>query len=69
MGKKIVKINEDEQILKISGIVKPTYIEQDNSVLSDRISDMYVEYNGKGFIADNQKPGWLSRFLVKIWPF
>ncbi|HCB69868.1 MAG TPA: flagellar basal body L-ring protein FlgH [Persephonella sp.] len=69
VGKKIVKINEDEQILKISGIVKPTYIEQDNSVLSDRISDMYVEYNGKGFIADNQKPGWLSRFLVKIWPF
>ncbi len=69
VGKKIVKINEDEQILKISGIVKPTYIQQDNSVYSDRISDMYVEYNGKGFIADNQKPGWLARFLVKIWPF
>ncbi|NPA12426.1 MAG: flagellar basal body L-ring protein FlgH [Aquificae bacterium] len=69
VGKKVIKINEDEQVLVISGIVEPTNIEQDNSILSSRISDMYVEYNGKGFIADNQRPGWLARFLSKIWPF
>ena len=69
VGKKVIKINEDTQIIRISGIVKPTYIEQDNSVDSSRISDMYVEYNGKGFIADHQQPGWLSRILTKIWPF
>jgi len=69
VGKKIIKINDDTQVLRISGIVKPTYIEQDNSVSSSRISDMYVEYNGKGFIADHQKPGWLYRILTKVWPF
>ena len=69
VGKKIIKINEDEQILRISGIVEPTYIDQDNSILSSKISDMYIEYNGKGFIADNQRPGWLAQFLTKIWPF
>ncbi|WP_242462873.1 flagellar basal body L-ring protein FlgH [Persephonella atlantica] len=69
VGKKIIKINEDEQVLRISGIVEPTSIEQDNSILSSRISDMYIEYNGKGFIADNQRPGWLAQFLSKIWPF
>jgi len=69
VGKKVVRINNDIQILRISGIVKPTYIQQDNSVDSSRISDMYVEYNGKGFIADNQDPGWLAKFLTKIWPF
>ncbi|EDP73931.1 flagellar basal body L-ring protein FlgH [Hydrogenivirga sp. 128-5-R1-1] len=69
VGKKIIRINDDTQILKISGIVKPTYIQQDNSVDSSRISDMYVEYNGKGYIADHQRPGWLARFLAKIWPF
>ena len=69
VGKKIIKINEDEQVLRISGIVEPTNIEQDNSILSSRISDMYIEYNGKGFIADNQRPGWLAQFLSKIWPF
>lgn len=69
VGKKVIRINEDVQELKISGIVKPTYIQQDNSVDSSRISDMYVEYNGKGYIADHQRPGWLARFLAKIWPF
>ncbi len=69
VGKKIIRINDDEQVLRISGIVKPTYIEQDNSVYSSRISDMYIEYNGHGYIADHQKPGWLARFLAKIWPF
>ena len=69
VGKKTIKINDDTQELVISGIVKPTYIQQDNSVLSTQISDMYVEYNGKGYLADSQEPGWLTKFLTKIWPF
>ncbi len=69
VGEKIIKINNDEQVLRISGIVKPSYIQPDNSIFSYQISDMKVEYNGKGFIADQQEPGWLARFLIKIWPF
>ena len=69
VGEKVIKINNDEQVLKISGIVKPSYIQPDNFIYSYQISDMRVEYNGRGFIADNQKPGWLARFLLKIWPF
>ncbi len=68
-GEKVIKINDDVQILKISGIVSPTDIEQDNSISSSKISDMYVEYNGKGFWAEGQRPGWLARFIMKIWPF
>lgn len=68
-GRKIIKINDDIQILKISGIVKPMDISQDNSIESSKISDMYVEYNGQGFMADTQSPGWLAKFLMKIWPF
>ncbi len=68
-GEKVVKINDDTQILRISGIVDPQYIQADNSVDSGRISDMYVEYNGKGFMTQTQRPGWLANFLMKIWPF
>ncbi|WP_281951175.1 flagellar basal body L-ring protein FlgH [Nitrosophilus kaiyonis] len=68
-GKKYIKINDDIQVLKISGIVKPLDISQDNSIDSSKISDMYVEYNGEGFAADTQSPGWLAKFLMKIWPF
>jgi flagellar L-ring protein precursor FlgH len=69
VGKKIIQINEDIQVLKISGIIKPIDIDEDNSIESSKIADMYVEYNGKGFIAKNQGPGWFERFLMRIWPF
>ena len=68
-GEKVIRINDDVQVLKISGMISPTDIEQDNSISSSKISDMYVEYNGKGFWAESQRPGWLARFLMKIWPF
>lgn len=69
VGKKVVRVNDDNQVLLISGIVKPTDIMQDNSVYSSRIADMYVEYNGEGYMADSSKPGWLAQFLRRIWPF
>ena len=69
VGKKYVKINEDTQVLKISGIVKPVDINPDNTIDSSKIADMYVEYNGEGFMASTQQPGWLANFLMKIWPF
>ncbi|MRI83748.1 MAG: flagellar biosynthesis protein FlgH [Nitratiruptor sp.] len=69
VGKKYITINNDTQVLTISGIVDPAYIEPDNSIDSGRIGEMYVEYNGQGFMATTQEPGWLARFLMKIWPF
>ncbi len=69
VGEKVIKINDDFQVLKISGIVRPSDIDPDNSVPSSKIADMYVEYNGKGYVNDGQRPGWLARFLMKIWPF
>ncbi len=69
VGTKYVKINNDTQYLKISGIVNPAYINPDNTIDSSKISDMYVEYNGKGFLNQTQEPGWLANFLMKIWPF
>ncbi|MRJ01893.1 MAG: flagellar basal body L-ring protein FlgH [Epsilonproteobacteria bacterium] len=69
VGKKYITINSDTQILRISGIVNPAYIEADNSIDSSRIGDMYVEYRGKGFMNQTQEPGWLANLLMKIWPF
>ena len=69
VGKKVVKINDDEEVLRISGIVRPEDIGPDNTVPSSKIADMYVEYNGKGYFNQESRPGWLARFLAKIWPF
>ncbi len=69
VGKKYIKINNDTQYIKISGIVNPIYINPDDTIDSSKISDMYVEYNGKGFLNTTQHPGWLADFIMKIWPF
>ena len=69
VGEKVVRINDDVQVLKISGVVKPSDIGPDNTVPSSKVADMYVEYNGKGYFNESQRPGWLARLLEKIWPF
>jgi len=68
-GRKEVTINYDEQIIIISGIVRPKDISADNRVLSTYIADARIQYTGKGVINDNQQPGWFARILDKIWPF
>jgi len=69
VGEKTIRINDDVQVLRISGIVRPSDIDSDNTVPSSKVANMYVEYNGKGYFNENQRPGWLARFLSKIWPF
>ena len=69
VGRKYIRINNDTQYIKISGIVNPAYINPDNTIDSAKVADMYVEYNGKGFMRTTQQPGWLARILMEIWPF
>ena len=69
VGKKTIKINDDVQVLRISGIIRPDDIGPDNTVPSSKVANMYVEYNGKGYFNNSHRPGWLARLLERIWPF
>jgi flagellar L-ring protein precursor FlgH len=68
-GTKVVLINNEEYHLYISGLVRPTDIAQDNSVLSSRIADAQIEFTGRGDLADQQRKGWFSKFVDWINPF
>jgi flagellar L-ring protein precursor FlgH len=68
-GTKVVLINNEEYHLYISGLVRPTDIAQDNSVLSSRIADAQIEFTGRGDLADQQRKGWLARLLDWANPF
>jgi flagellar L-ring protein precursor FlgH len=68
-GHRVVLVNNEEQHFYISGVVRPIDIEQDNSVRSSKVADAEIEFTGRGVITDNQKQGWLSRYLGWIWPF
>ena len=60
-GTRQVTVNDDVQIIRISGIVRPEDVRADNSVLSMYMADARIEYIGEGPIA--QRPGIVSRIL------
>lgn len=68
-GRKDVKINNETQIIRLSGVVRPKDIGSDNRVESTYLSNADIEISGSGVIADKQKPGWLARAFDKVWPF
>jgi flagellar L-ring protein precursor FlgH len=68
-GTKVVLINNEEFHLYVSGLVRPTDIAQDNSVLSNVIADAQIEFTGRGDIADQNNRGWLSKILDAVNPF
>ncbi|MFZ4619143.1 MAG: flagellar basal body L-ring protein FlgH [Bacteroidota bacterium] len=62
-GSRTITINGEEQVIKISGLVRPSDIQSDNSIYSFNISDAAIVFQGKGLSADNQEPGWLTKFF------
>lgn len=68
-GSKNVIVNNEEQIIRLAGIVRPTDITAGNVVDSKHILDARIAYTGKGVISDKQRQGWLVRILDNITPF
>lgn len=68
-GHRVVLVNEEEQHLYVSGIVRPIDIDQDNSVKSSKLAEAEIEFVGRGILTDNAKQGWFSRYFGWIWPF
>ncbi|MBD3392448.1 MAG: hypothetical protein GF418_10240 [Chitinivibrionales bacterium] len=62
-GSKVVEINEEKEILKIKGVVRPEDIEADNTVYSFNVADAEITYSGKGTVHNGHRPGLLSKFL------
>lgn len=68
-GSKIISVNNEEQIMVLSGLVRSRDISSDNVVQSSRLANMRIDYYGKGQIGDLQHEGWLSRIVRNVWPF
>ena len=68
-GTKVVLINNEEYHLYVSGLVRRVDISKDDTIASSRIADAQIEFTGRGDIADQQRKGWLARFLDAANPF
>jgi flagellar L-ring protein precursor FlgH len=68
-GFRQVMINNEAQLITLTGIIRPRDISVENVVLSSRIADARITYNGIGVVNDRQRPGWLARLFDVIFPF
>lgn len=67
VGNRTIIINGEEQIIKISGVIRPSDIQTDNSVYSYNISDATIIFRGNGIVSRGQEPGWLTKFFHLIF--
>ncbi|MCC6201962.1 MAG: flagellar basal body L-ring protein FlgH [Gammaproteobacteria bacterium] len=69
-GEKRINLNQGNEYIKVSGLIRPADIATDNSVLSTKLADATIVYNGDGAPADANRMGWLGRFFLSpIFPF
>jgi len=69
-GDKWVTINQGQEFVRITGIVRPQDVAPDNSVQSTRVANARISYSGTGQMAEANGRGWLSRFFTSDWwPF
>ncbi len=66
-GRQVIKVNSEDQILKITGMIRSEDVSLDNITLSSNIANAVIEYQGNGNINNAQKPGILTR--VFHWIF
>ena len=62
-GRRAVLVNDETQVITISGVVRAQDVSGSNTVLSTQIADAEIQLVGKGLLADAQRPGILYRVL------
>ena len=68
LGQKKLTLNNGDEYIRVSGIVRPRDVSSDNVVQSDRIANADINYVGAGDTARTGKKGWYTKMLDTINP-
>jgi len=68
-GTRSVTVNNEEQFMTLTGIVRQEDISRENSVLSSQIADARIAFGGIGVVADKQRSGWGTWVFDWLFPF
>jgi flagellar L-ring protein precursor FlgH len=65
-GEQEILLNGEKQEIKVRGKLRPGDIGENNTVPSTKLAEAQISYIGDGVLGDEQRPGWLHRFLVRL---
>ncbi|WHU05009.1 flagellar basal body L-ring protein FlgH [Sphingomonas sp. NIBR02145] len=63
VGEQRMHVNGEKTLIAVRGRIRPEDIRSDNSVLSGRIAEAEINYDGKGFVSRSARPGLLNRLF------
>ncbi|MDB5359978.1 MAG: flagellar L-ring protein FlgH [Rhodospirillales bacterium] len=69
VGKQEVRVNFDVRELQMTGIIRPTDIDQTNSVAYNKIAEARISYGGRGRQSDIQQTHYGTQLLDIVNPF
>ena len=69
IGEKQLALTEGSEYIRLKGIIRPSDIQPDNTVLSQRIASAQISYRGTGELASASRASWGTGLLYKLWPF
>lgn len=69
-GEKVIAINQGDETVRVTGLVRLQDVSTDNTVLSTQVANAVITYGGSGIVADSNDMGWLAKMLNGKWfPF
>ena len=66
-GAREIDINGDRQMVVLTGVLRTADVLPGNVALSTSVGQLRIRYFGNGLMKDNLRPGWLIRFVNKIF--
>jgi len=65
-GEKWVTLNQGQEFIRLSGIIRSEDIEPNNTLRSTRIANAQITYSSKGVLAAANKMGLIARFFNSV---
>lgn len=62
-GNQTIRINGEEQVIVVTGTIRPQDVARDNTILSTFVADADISFEGAGSLGSKQSPGLLTRLF------
>jgi flagellar L-ring protein precursor FlgH len=68
-GRREILVDDQKQLIQISGVIRPYDIDQYNKINSTQVSDAKILYKTEGDMDRATQQGWGTKIIQAIWPF
>ena len=69
VGRQEIRVNSELRELMVTGVIRPSDIDSDNTISHEKIAEMRVAYGGSGTLSQLQQPRWGTQIWDIIFPF